>query len=179
MYCIPSFNLLVITEYGIIGTCIMHEVITLIIMIKYTILTTIPYLYRNTYFASNLQTYHLSCNFTQFLCYTSCVTLTHNFFLSLSKVLVINNRIHHMALKRWFNDTCIHTMPIQCNTICPHPVPYILPNSDTHPPSTIRDISFLLYMHLPVFFPLKILPKCKKKLHINQKMNPFTCRYNG
>lgn len=147
----------------------MHEVITVITMIKYTILTTIPYLYRNTYFASNLQTYHLSCNFTQFLCYTSCVTLTHNFFLSLSKVLVINNRIHHMALKRWFNDTCIHTMPIHCNTICPHPVPYILPNSDTHPPSTIRDISFLLYMHLPVFFPLKILPKCKKSYILIRK----------
>lgn len=107
MYCIPSFSLLVITEYGIIGTCIMHEVITVIIMIKYTILTTIPYLYRNTYFASNLQTYHLSCNFTQFLCYTSCVTyITHNFFLSLSKVLVINNRIHHMALK---GDLMIYT----------------------------------------------------------------------
>lgn len=87
----------------------MHEVITVIIMIKYTILTTIPYLYRNTYFASNLQTYHLSCNFTQFLCYTSCVTyVTHtcNFFLSLSKVLVINNRIHHMALK---GDLMIYT----------------------------------------------------------------------
>lgn len=140
-------------------------------MIKYTILTTVPYLYRNTYFASNLQTYHFSCNFTQFLCYTSCVTLTHNFFLSLSKVLVINNRIHHMALKRWFNDTCIHTMPIQCNTICPHRVPYSHTSSqtqNTHPPSTKRTISFLLYMHF--FFPLKILPKCQKNLtYFNRK----------
>lgn len=105
MYCIPSFSLLVITECGIIGTCIMHQVITLI---KYNIWTTIPYLYRNTYFASNFQTYHLPCNFTQFLCGSAiqAVLLTHKFFLSLSKVLVINNRIHHMA---WKGDLKIHT----------------------------------------------------------------------
>lgn len=128
MYCIPSFDLLVITKYGIIGTCIMHEVITVIIMIKYTILTTIPYLYRNTCFASNLQTYFLSCNFTQFLCYTSYVTyVTHNFFLSLSKVLVINNRIHHMALK---GDLMIYT---QCLY---NAIQYVLTASHTpiHPP---------------------------------------------
>lgn len=48
---IPSFSLLVITECGIIGTCIMHEVITVITMMKNNILTTtcISYLSRNTY----------------------------------------------------------------------------------------------------------------------------------
>lgn len=164
MYCIPSFDLLVITKYGIIGTCIMHEVITVIIMIKYTILTTISYMYRNTYFASNLQTYHFSCNFTQFLCYTSCVTLTHNFFLSLSKVLVINNRIHHMALKRWFND--IHTMPIQCNTICPHRVPYSHTSPQTQIPTLPQSKeSSVSYCTCIFSFPWKSFPSAKK-LHI-------------
>lgn len=87
--------------------------------------------------------------------------------------MVINNWIHHMA---WKGDLKIYTVTvsIQCNTICPHPTPpYILPTQIL----TLlqpKQINFLFYMHF--FFPLKILAKCKKKLH-NQKMDPY--RYNG
>lgn len=149
-------------------------------MIKYTILTTIPYLYRNTYFASNLQTYFLSSNFTQFLCYTSCVTyVTHNFFLSLSKVLVINNRIHHMALK---GDLMIYT---QCLY---NAIQYVLTASHTpiHPPKLRYSPSLNHKRHqFPIvhaftgILSLENPSQVQKKLHINQKMNPFTCRYNG
>lgn len=38
MYCIPLFSVLVITECGVMGILhVMHQVITVIIMIKYNI----------------------------------------------------------------------------------------------------------------------------------------------